>query len=180
MIVIQCVDNRGGTLFHNRRQSQDRLLRAHILADLAGRRLWMNAYSLQQFQRSLPPDQLVCVAEDFLSRAGKGEFCFVEGLPLGIELDEEAVPVDEPVDAACALLGLDPLYAACEGRLLAVCAPERAGAVLAALRALPGGEGAARIGQVTAARPGQVVLRNAFGGSRILGKLTGAQLPRIC
>ena len=105
---------------------------------------------------------------------------FVEGLPLGIELDEEAVPVDEPVDAACALLGLDPLYAACEGRLLAVCAPERAGAVLAALRALPGGEGAARIGQVTAARPGQVVLRNAFGGSRILGKLTGAQLPRIC
>ena len=82
MIVIQCVDNRGGTLFHNRRQSQDRLLRAHILADLTGRRLWMNAYSLQQFQRSLPPDQPVCVEEDFLSRAGKGEFCFVEGLPL--------------------------------------------------------------------------------------------------
>ena len=57
---------------------------------------------------------------------------------------------------------------------------EGPGAVLAALRALPGGEGAARIGQVTAARPGQVVLRNAFGGSRILAKLTGAQLPRIC
>ena len=64
--------------------------------------------------------------------------------------------------------------------MLAVCAPETADAVLAALRATPGGEGAARIGRLTAARPGQVVLRNSFGGSRILGKLTGAQLPRIC
>ena len=105
---------------------------------------------------------------------------FVEGGPLGIELEEDAIPVDGPVAAACGLLGLDPLYAACEGRMLAVCAPETADAVLAALRATPGGEGAARIGRLTAARPGQVVLRNSFGGSRILGKLTGAQLPRIC
>ena len=105
---------------------------------------------------------------------------FVEGTDLGIELDEAAIPVDEPVAAACDLLGLDPLYAACEGRLLAVVAPEHAGAVLAALRAQPGGEGAADIGRVTAARPGTVVLHTALGGSRILGKLTGAQLPRIC
>ena len=105
---------------------------------------------------------------------------FVEGGPLGIELEEDAIPVDGPVAAACGLLGLDPLYSACEGRLLAVCAPESAPAVLAALRQTPGGEGAAQIGHVTAARPGQVVLRNNFGGSRILGKLAGAQLPRIC
>ena len=105
---------------------------------------------------------------------------FVEGGALGIELDETAIPVDAPVAAAGDLLGLDPLYPACEGRLLAVAAPENAAAVLAALRALPGGEGAARIGTVTARRPGTVVLRTALGGSRILGKLTGAQLPRIC
>ncbi len=105
---------------------------------------------------------------------------FVEGGPLGIELEESALPVDAPVAAVCDLLGLDPLYAACEGRLLAVAAPERADAVLAALRALPGGEGAARIGAVTARRPGTVALRTALGGSRLLPKLTGAQLPRIC
>ena len=105
---------------------------------------------------------------------------FVEGSPLCIELEEDAIPVDPPVAAACSLLGLDPLYSACEGRMLAVCAPETVPAVLAALHALPGGEGAVQIGRVTAARPGQVVLHNSFGGSRILGKLAGAQLPRIC
>ena len=96
---------------------------------------------------------------------------FVEG---------EAIPVDAPVAAACDLLGLDPLYAACEGRMLVVTAPDAAEAVLAALHALPGGEGACRIGTVGTERPGKVVLHTALGGSRILGKLTGAQLPRIC
>lgn len=104
---------------------------------------------------------------------------FVEGSPLCIELDEEAIPVEPSVSAACDLLGLDPLYAACEGRMLAVVAPGHAEAVLQALRTLPGGEGAVQIGRITKARPGQVVLNAAFG-SRILGKLTGAQLPRIC
>ena len=104
----------------------------------------------------------------------------VEGRPLGIELEEEAIPVEPAVEAACGLLGLDPLYCACEGRLLAVAAPESAQAVLDALRALPGGEGAACIGRVTQERPGVVTLRTALGGGRILGKLTGAQLPRIC
>lgn len=104
---------------------------------------------------------------------------FVEGSPLCIELDEDAIPVEPSVAAACDLLGLDPLYAACEGRMLAVVAPGHAEAVLQALRALPGGEGAVQIGRVTETRPGQVVLNAAFG-SRILGKLTGAQLPRIC
>ena len=105
---------------------------------------------------------------------------FVEGTPLCIELEEEAIPVDAPVATACDLLGLDPLYSACEGRMLVVCAPETAPSILTALHNLPGGEGAAQIGRVTTSRPGQVVLHNSFGGSRILGKLTGAQLPRIC
>ena len=105
---------------------------------------------------------------------------FVEGTSLCIELEEEAIPVDAPVAAACDLLGLDPLYSACEGRMLVVCASETAPSILTALHNLPGGEGAAQIGRVTTSRPGQVVLHNSFGGSRILGKLTGAQLPRIC
>ena len=105
---------------------------------------------------------------------------FVEGGALTIELDEEAIPVDPPVAAACDLLGLDPLYSACEGRLLAVVDPARAEAALAALRRTEGGEGAAIIGRVTKTRSGCVVLRTALGGARILGKLTGAQLPRIC
>ena len=105
---------------------------------------------------------------------------FVEGLPFTIEISEAAVPVTPGVRMACELLGLDPLYCACEGRIVAVIAPERAEAALAALRALPGGEGAAQIGRVTEQRPGKVVLRTGLGGSRLLGKLAGGQLPRIC
>ena len=105
---------------------------------------------------------------------------FVEGSALTIELEEDAIPVDPAVAAACDLLGLDPLYSACEGRMLAVVSPGQADAVLDALHQTSGGEHAAMIGRVTESRPGHVVLRTALGGSRILGKLTGAQLPRIC
>ena len=101
---------------------------------------------------------------------------FVEGTPLSIELEED-IPVEPAVEAACELLGLDPLYCACEGRLLAVCAHESTPAVLEALRSTEGGEKAAVIGRVTEERPGRVVLRTALGGSRILEKLAGAQLP---
>ena len=82
MIIIQCVDNRNGTFFNRRRQSQDRLLRSRILSELHGRRLWMNAYSLRQFQKELPLEVRLSVDEDFLAKAGNGEVCFVEGLPL--------------------------------------------------------------------------------------------------
>ena len=82
MIIIQCVDNRNGTFFNRRRQSQDRLLRSRILSELHGRRLWMNAYSLRQFQKELPLEVRLSVDEDFLAKAGTGEVCFVEGLPL--------------------------------------------------------------------------------------------------
>lgn len=105
---------------------------------------------------------------------------FAESAKLGIELDEAAIPVRRDVSAACALLGLDPLYCANEGKMLAVVAPEDAQAALAALRSRPEGENSAIIGRVTAERPGRVALRTAAGGARLLQKLAGAQLPRIC
>ena len=105
---------------------------------------------------------------------------FIEGTPLGIELEEKTVPVRPAVQAACELLGLDPLYCANEGKLLAVVPAERAEDALAVLRSLPEGENAARIGRVTADFPGKLVIRTPLGGRRILQKLSGAQLPRIC
>lgn len=105
---------------------------------------------------------------------------FTEGMPFSIELDETALPVDPAVEAACDMLGLDPLYCACEGRMLAVCAPEAAEAVLDAIKKVPGGKNAAQIGTVTEDMPGKVLLKTPIGGRRILAKLTGMQLPRIC
>ena len=105
---------------------------------------------------------------------------FIEGTALGIELDEGAVPVRPQVTAACELLGLDPLYCANEGKLLAVVAAEDAEKVLAAMRGTPEGRDAARIGTVTGDCPAKLVARTALGGRRVLQKLTGAQLPRIC
>ena len=105
---------------------------------------------------------------------------FAESAALGIELDETAIPVRRDVSAACALLGLDPLYCANEGKMLAVVAAEDAERALAAMRSVPEGKNAAIIGRVISERPGKVVLRTAMGGSRMLQKLAGAQLPRIC
>ncbi|MDD4850635.1 MAG: hydrogenase expression/formation protein HypE [Gemmiger sp.] len=105
---------------------------------------------------------------------------FAEGHTFGICLTESAIPIRPAVAAACELLGLDPLYCANEGRMICAAAPNTADAVLAALRATPGGEGAAIIGEVNTTYPGRVTLRNAYGANRILSKLAGAQLPRIC
>ena len=82
MIVMVCVDNRNGVLFHGRRQSQDRQLRARILSNSKLHRLWMSPYSYRQFRGDLPPEQTIQVSEDFLAQAASGEVCFVEGLPL--------------------------------------------------------------------------------------------------
>ena len=75
MILIVCVDNKNGMLFNRRRQSQDRILRARILELTAQSRLWMNAYSAKQFDAPAPQ---ICLAEDFLSQAAPGEYCFLE------------------------------------------------------------------------------------------------------
>ena len=105
---------------------------------------------------------------------------FAEGRDFGICLKKKDLPIRPAVFGACELLGLDPLYCACEGRMLCVVAAEDAEAVLEAFHQLPGGEEAARIGEITSQYPGHVVLQNELGANRILTKLTGAQLPRIC
>ncbi|MBO5555610.1 MAG: hydrogenase expression/formation protein HypE [Oscillospiraceae bacterium] len=105
---------------------------------------------------------------------------FIEGSSLGIELEEGAIPVSGPVRAACDMLGLDPLYCANEGKLLAVVAPEDAVEALRILHSRPEGAEAAIIGRVTGQYPGKLVMQTPLGGKRILQKLTGAQLPRIC
>ena len=105
---------------------------------------------------------------------------FVEGTSLGIEIDEEKIPVRPQVQAACSMLGLEPLYCANEGKLLAIVDPDDAERVLEAMRKTEEGRDAARIGTVNADYPGRLVMRTKFGGKRILQKLTGAQLPRIC
>lgn len=97
---------------------------------------------------------------------------------LGIELDEAAIPVRPPVRAACGLLGLDPLYVACEGRFVTVVADEDAVKALALLRSHPDGLGSAIIGKVVKSRG--VYLETLSGGHRPLIMLEGSQLPRIC
>ena len=81
---------------------------------------------------------------------------------------------------AAELLGIDPMYVANEGRLVAFVAPERADAALAALRSVPGCEEAAEIGEVRTEPPGMVLVDTAFGGRRVMDLLAGDPLPRIC
>ncbi|MET8354266.1 hydrogenase expression/formation protein HypE [Micromonospora sp. NPDC005206] len=99
---------------------------------------------------------------------------------VSVVVDEASVPVRPAVTGACELLGIDPLYVACEGRLVAVVDGTQAEAALAALRGHPLGEGAAVIGRVAADPPGMVLLRTAFGGTRVVDMLVGDPLPRIC
>ncbi len=98
----------------------------------------------------------------------------------GMLLEEAALPVPADVAAACAVLGLDPLYVANEGVLVAIVPGERAADALAALRSHPAGAGAVRVGTVVDRHPGMVVLRTAVGGTRVVDMLPGDQLPRIC
>ena len=104
--------------------------------------------------------------------AGKSEVC--------IEIEEKLIPIREEVRAACEVLGLDPLYVANEGKLVAIVAPEDAEAVLASMRANARGKDAAIIGAVRKDRTGTVLMRTAFGSTRIVDLLAGDQLPRIC
>jgi len=99
---------------------------------------------------------------------------------VGIRIDEEAIPVREEVMAACEMLGLDPLYIANEGKLIAVVPPADARAVLKAMKKHPYGKNAAIIGKVTDEKPGRVVINTRIGSSRIVDMLTGDPLPRIC
>lgn len=99
---------------------------------------------------------------------------------VGVRLFEEALPIREDVAGACEILGLDPLYVANEGKVLAIVPPEGAGTALAAMREHPLGKDARRIGEVVADDPGRVFMRTRIGGHRLVDMLRGEQLPRIC
>jgi hydrogenase expression/formation protein HypE len=99
---------------------------------------------------------------------------------VGIVVTEHDIPVRKEVRGASELLGIDPMYVACEGRVVVVVAGDQAASALAAMRSHPQGEQAAIIGRVTADPPGIVQLRTAFGGTRIVDLLVGDPLPRIC
>jgi hydrogenase expression/formation protein HypE len=99
---------------------------------------------------------------------------------VGMELDETAIPVREEVRGACEMLGLDPMYVANEGKLVAIVAPSAAQGALRALQSHPLGKDAAIIGRVTSDHPRMVVMRTPLGTSRIVDMLAGDQLPRIC
>ncbi len=105
---------------------------------------------------------------------------FLESSAYSIELSEKDIPVKSEVQAACDILGLDPLYCACEGRLLAVVKKEAVGKAVEILRNIPGGGSAAIIGEVTLKAPGKLLARTEIGGFRVLSKLAGSELPRIC
>jgi hydrogenase expression/formation protein HypE len=110
-----------------------------------------------------------------------GVLCeLAEAAHLGISVRESAIPVQPAVTSACELLGLDPLFVANEGKLVAIVSDARAEEALTALRRHPLGRDAARIGTVDAGTPGRVVLTNTLGGRRVVEMLSGEQLPRIC
>ncbi|RMG34991.1 MAG: hydrogenase expression/formation protein HypE [Gammaproteobacteria bacterium] len=105
---------------------------------------------------------------------------FAEASRVTIALDEQALPIRPEVRGMCELLGLDPLYLANEGKLVAVVPAEESDALLAAMREHPSGRHSAVIGEVQAESTGRVILQTAFGGHRIVDMLVGEQLPRIC
>ncbi len=99
---------------------------------------------------------------------------------VGIELEESAIPIRDEVQGACEMLGLDPLYVANEGKLVAIVDPEAADVILEAMQRHPLGRDARLIGRVTDSHAEMVTMRTRFGTSRIVDLLSGDQLPRIC
>lgn len=105
---------------------------------------------------------------------------FAEQSQVGFSIDETEIPIRDEVRGACELLGLDPLYVANEGKLIAICKAKESEKLLQSMRAHPKGKDAAIIGEVIEDKRHFVRLRTSFGGTRILAKLAGDQLPRIC
>jgi hydrogenase expression/formation protein HypE len=116
------------------------------------------------------------------TRGGVGTVCneLASATELGVVLSERALPLHRPVAGACDILGIDPLYVANEGKLVAVVPVDQARAALEAMQAHEHGAEAAVIGEIRPDPPGMVVLATAFGGSRIVDMLVGDPLPRIC
>ena len=103
-----------------------------------------------------------------------------ESAKVGIRLDEASLPIDEAVKGACEILGLDPLHVANEGKLIAIVPATEADRVFSVMRAHPLGRDAAIIGEVVNEHPQMVTMKTRIGGTRIVDRLAGEQLPRIC
>jgi hydrogenase expression/formation protein HypE len=116
------------------------------------------------------------------TRGGVGTVCneLARDTELAVVLDEPSLPVEPAVVGACDLLGIDPLYVANEGKVIAVVPPDEVDAALAAWRSHPLGGRATCVGEVAAEPSGVVVLLTTFGGTRIVDMLVGDPLPRIC
>jgi hydrogenase expression/formation protein HypE len=116
------------------------------------------------------------------TRGGVGTVCneLAQATGLGVVLDEQRLPVAPMVNGACEMLGIDPLYVANEGKFLAVVDPGEVDAGIAAMQAHALGGAAVVIGEITEQPASTVVLRTAFGGTRIVDMLVGDPLPRIC
>lgn len=116
------------------------------------------------------------------TRGGVGTVLYeiAEQSHVGIRLNTESIPVQDGVRGVCGMLGLEPLYLACEGRLVIFAPKEHAPAIVEALRACPNSENAAVIGEVTDEMPGSVILRTEIGAETMLSRPTGELLPRIC
>ena len=99
---------------------------------------------------------------------------------MGIELEERSIPIREEVQGACEMLGLDPMYVANEGKLVAIVEAHAAEEILEAMHQHPLGCNAQMIGAVTDSHPAMVSLRTRLGTSRVVGQISGDQLPRIC
>jgi hydrogenase expression/formation protein HypE len=115
------------------------------------------------------------------TRGGLATVCceLQQALATGIRLDEPAIPVRDPVQSVCAMLGYDPMYLACEGRVVAVIDSAEAEALLQSWQQIDQGREAAIIGQVDSGL-NRVVVKTELGGERILEELEDDPLPRIC
>ncbi len=116
------------------------------------------------------------------TRGGVGTVLYeiAEQSQVGIRLDTQSIPVQDGVKGVCGMLGLEPLYLACEGRLVIFALADKADALVEALRGCENSENAAIIGEVTSDLPGHVILRTEIGAQTMLSRPTGELLPRIC
>jgi hydrogenase expression/formation protein HypE len=130
--------------------------------------------------KALPPGTLHCLRDPTRGGLATTLSELASRSDVGIDVEETSVPVRDAVRGACELLGLDPLYVANEGKLVAIVAPDVAGIALEALRAHEYGQEATVIGRATDAHAGHVVLQTVLGARRIVDMLVGEQLPRIC
>jgi hydrogenase expression/formation protein HypE len=129
---------------------------------------------------STSPDFLHCLRDPTRGGAATTLNEIAKRASVGMLLREQSIPVRESVRGACEVLGLDPLYVANEGKLLAIVRPDMASSVLAQMRAHPLGQDAALIGEVVPDHPGMVLMKTEIGGTRVLDVMFGEQLPRIC